>query len=55
MAHTGATEPRGARAWFARLAGVHPTTVSRWLAGVLPFTGPPAAVLELLEQSAPNQ
>jgi hypothetical protein len=49
MRRTGATSPRGARAWFARQARVRPFTVSRWLAGAIPFSGPPLAVLELLE------
>jgi hypothetical protein len=48
MRRTGSESPRGARAWFARQAQVHPYTVSRWLAGA-PFSGPPLAVLELLE------
>lgn len=49
MRRTGSTSPRGARAWFARQARVRPYTVTRWLAGALPFSGPPLAVLELLE------
>lgn len=49
MRREGKATPRGARAWFARAAQVHPYTVSRWLAGALPFSGPPLAVLELLE------
>lgn len=49
MRRTGRASPRGARAWFARQARVRPYTVTRWLGGALPFSGPPLAVLELLE------
>jgi hypothetical protein len=49
MRRTGSKTPRGARAWFARQARVRPYTVTRWLGGALPFSGPPLAVLELLE------
>jgi len=48
MRRTGSTTPYGARAWFARQARVRPYSVSRWLAGA-PISGPPLAVLELLE------
>lgn len=51
MRRTGKPTPHGARAWFARQARVRPYTVSRWLGGLLPFSGPPLAVLELLEEA----
>jgi hypothetical protein len=49
MRRTGRTTPRGARTWFARQARCHKQSVSRWIAGTVPFEGPPLAVLELLE------
>jgi hypothetical protein len=52
MKTTGAPDPRGARAWFARTARVQPRAVSRWLSGERAFDGPAAALLDLLEQRA---
>lgn len=49
MKRTGRPSPRGARSWFARQARCHKQSVSRWIAGTVPFEGPPLAVLELLE------
>lgn len=49
MRHTGRITPHGARAWFADRAKVRRYTVSRWVSGEIPFSGPPLAVLELLE------
>lgn len=48
MALEGAEDPRGARAWFARRAHSHPTTVSRWLSGEL--SGPALGLLEEMER-----
>lgn len=52
LALTGATSPRGARAWFARRAGVVPYTVSRWLSGEREPGGPVLALLAALEHEA---
>lgn len=49
MKRTGKRTPRGARTWFARQAKCHKYSVTRWIAGAVPFEGPPLAVLELLE------
>lgn len=46
--------PRGARAWFARAAHSHPTTVSRWLAAG-ELDGPARGLLEALEREASAQ
>jgi hypothetical protein len=54
MRRTGKPTPYGARAWFARQAKVRGYTVTRWLSGSLPFSGPPLAVLELLEEAGPH-
>lgn len=48
MAIERTDDPRGARAWFARRAHSHPTTVSRWLAGGL--SGPALGLLEEMER-----
>ncbi len=44
--------PHGARAWFARQAGVYPYTVSRWISAERSFSGPPERVLHMLEEKA---
>lgn len=49
MAVTGARSPHGARAWLARVARVHPYTVSRWCSGERAPQGPARALLDLLE------
>lgn len=48
-------DPRGARAWFARRAHSHPTTVSRWLSGAMTMPGPARGLLETLEREAESR
>jgi len=50
MASTGRADPRGARAWFAREAGISPRHVSRLLGGQRAVGGPVLRVLDLLER-----
>ncbi len=50
MALEGTDDPRGARAWFARRAHCHPTSVSRWLSGAMAMPGTALGLLEEMER-----
>lgn len=51
LAFNDQPEARGALTWFAWKAKVIPGTVSRWVTGQSPISGPALALLEELERS----